>query len=171
MPGTRTSRTAQGAAAPAVRDSAHDADELAASTPLAHADALARSAEECARQRERLGKLMRRDAGRAELSASVAIVDTCDLALEENVQAYESACTHGAINDESVRKVATMLWQAARDYLRRHSSAETASRQLRQHDSETLSDLHFTYEMEASALLALRHACGSYFKTRPDAQL
>lgn len=170
MPGTRTSRTTPGGHVSVVRDT-HDIDELSASTPIAHADALARSADECARQRERLGKLMRRDAGRAELNASVAIVDTCDLALEENVQAYESACTHAAIEDEAVRKAASTLWQSARDYLRRHSSAETASRQLRQHDADTLSDLHFTYEMEASSLLALRHACGHYFKTRPDAQL
>lgn len=137
--------------------------------PLACADALARTADECSRQRERLSRLIARNVGRAELTAAHAIVDTSDLALEECVSSYESACSRDSIADEAVRKAASGLWHAAREYLRRHSSAEQAALQLRQHDVEKFGDLHFAFELEASALLALRHACAAYMKVRPEA--
>jgi hypothetical protein len=166
MPGTRSPRAPSPAASHLLHD---DEDAARHAQPLACIEALARTAEECHRQRERLARLIGRDVGRAELTAAHAIVDTCDLALEECVASYESSVSREALPDESLRKVANTLWHAAREYLRRHSSAEQASRQLRQHDAETFGDLHFAYELEASALLALRHACTNFFKVRPDA--
>ena len=166
MPGTRTSRAASVATARLL----HDDDDVALNAhPLACADALARTADECSRQRERLSRLIGRSVGRAELTAAHAIVDTCDLALAECVSSYEAACSRDSIGDESVRKAASSLWHAAREYLRRHSSAEEAALQLRQHDAEKFGDLHFAFELEASALLALRHACTAYLKGRPEA--
>lgn len=166
MPGTRTSRAASAATARLL----HEDDDVALNAlPLACADALGRTAEECSRQRERLSKLMARNVGRAELTAAVAIVDTCDLALEECVSCYEDACARDSIADEAARKLANGLWHAAREYLRRHSSAEQASQRIRQHDVEAFGDLHFAYELEASAMLAMRHACTAYFKHRPEA--
>jgi hypothetical protein len=148
----------------------HDDDDVALNAhPLACADALARTADECSRQRERLSRLIARSVGRAELTAAHAIVDTCDLALAECVSSYEAACARDSIPDETVRKAASGLWHAAREYLRRHSSAEEAALQLRQHDAEKFGDLHFAFELEASALLALRHACTAYLKGRPEA--
>ncbi len=166
MPGTRSPRSASAANSRLLHD-----DENAAlnALPTSCADALARTADECARQRERLSRLTARNVGRAELTASHGIVDTCDLALEECVAAYEAACRTDAIADEALRKQASSLWHAAREYLRRHSSAEHASRLIKQHDAEALGDLHFEYELEASAALALRHACSTYFKSRPEA--
>jgi hypothetical protein len=166
MPGTRSSRPATATASRLL----HEEDDVALNAqPLACADALARTADECQRQRERLARLIARNVGRAELNASAAIVDTCDLALEECIACYEDACAHESIGEEGVRKLASGLWHAAREYLRRCSSAEQASQQLRNHDAEALGDLHFAYELEASALLALRHACAAYFKVRPEA--
>lgn len=166
MPGTRSSRSASAASSRLL----HDEEDVALNaTPTACADALSRSAEECARQRERLAKLISRHVGRAELTAAAATVDTCDLALEECVAAYEAACLIGKIPDEALRKQASSLWHAAHEYLRRYSSAEHASRLIKQHDAEALGDLHFEYELEASSVLALRHACSAYFKTRPEA--
>lgn len=166
MPGTRSSRTAPTAAARLL----HEDDDVALNAhPLACADALARTADECYRQRERLSRLIARNVGRAELTAAHAIVDTCDLALEEGVSCYEAACARDSIADEGVRKLANSLWHAAREYLRRHSSAEQAAQRLRNHDADALNDLHFAYELEASALLALRHACSGFFKLRPEA--
>ncbi len=148
----------------------HDEEDLALNAqPTACADALARTADECARQRERLSKLISRNVGRAELTAVHAMVETCDLALEEGVASYETACKSDAIPDEALRKQASSLWHASREYLRRHSIADHASRLIKQHDAEALGDLHFEYELEASAVLALRHACSAYFKTRPEA--
>jgi len=166
MPGTRSARATSSAPS---RQLHEDEDVALNAQPLACIDALARTAEECHRQRERLSRLIGRNVGRAELTAAHAIADTCDLALEECVSSYESAVSRETLPDESLRKIANALWHAAREYLRRHSSAEAASVQLRQHDAETFGDLHFAYELEASALLALRHACTNFFKVRPDA--
>jgi hypothetical protein len=163
MPGTRSSR-------PSNTQQLHEDEDVAFNAhPTACADALSRTAEECARQRERLSRLIARNVGRAELTAAHAIVDTCDLALEECVSQYEEACRTDSIPDESLRKLGNVLWHAAREYLRRHSIADHASRLIKQHDAEALGDLHFEYELEASAALALRHACTSYFKARPEA--
>lgn len=166
MPGTRSSRPANAAASRLLHE---DEDVALNALPLACAESLARTADECGRQRERLARLIARNVGRAELSAAHAIVDTCDLALEECIACYEDACAHDSIADEAVRKLASGLWHAAREYLRRCSSAEQASQQLRNHDAEALGDLHFAYELEASALLALRHACAAFVKVRPEA--
>jgi hypothetical protein len=166
MPGPRSSRPAPAGGARLL----HEDDDVALhAQPLACADALARTADECQRQRERLARLIARNVGRAELGAALAIVDTCDLALEEGVAGYEDACARESVADDAVRKLAGSLWHAAREYLRRCSSAEQASQRLRSHDAEALGDLHVAYEFEASALLALRHACAAYFKLRPQA--
>ena len=36
------------------------------------------------------------------------------------------------------------------------------------HDAEQLGSMQLEYELEASALLALRHAADAYRKTRPE---
>lgn len=106
--------------------------------------------------------------GQSELEASHALVDTCDLALAECVRDFERVCAKTPASDDAdTRHSANALWLSAREYLRRHSIAEKASRQLQQHDAEKLGDLHFEYELEASALLALKQAASAYGKLRP----
>jgi len=140
-------------------------------SPLATADALGRTAAETCRQHERLSRLMDLGVAQPELEATHALVDTCDLALAECARGFEQVCaTAPASDDASVRQLANALWLAAREYLRRHSIAEKASRQLQHHDAEKLGDLHFEYELEASALLALRHAALAYSKVRLEAK-
>jgi hypothetical protein len=145
-------------------------DEPTASTePLACCDALARTASETCRQHERLARLGALGVAADELGAAHAMVDTIDLALAETVQEFEKVCAkvHAADHGE-VRVAANAMWLAAREYLRRASIAEKASRQLTQHDAEKLGDLHFEYELEASALLGLKHATSTYQKLRPE---
>jgi hypothetical protein len=60
------------------------------------------------------------------------------------------------------------MWLSAREYLRRHSIAEKASRQLTQHGSEKLNDLHFEYELVASAILQLKQNTAAFAKGRPE---
>jgi hypothetical protein len=97
------------------------------------------------------------------------MVDTIDLALAECVRDFEKTCAKATISDDAaVRQAANGMWLAAREYLRRHSIAEKASRQLTQHDVEKLGDLQLEYELEASALLGLKHAMSTYQKLRPD---
>ena len=98
-----------------------------------------------------------------------AMVDNIDLALAECVRDFEKTCATATISDDAgVRQAANAMWLAAREYLRRHSIAEKASRQLTQHDVEKLGDLQLEYELEASALLGLKHAMSTYQKLRPE---
>jgi hypothetical protein len=125
--------------------------------PLACADALGRTAAETCRQHERLARLMTLRVQQDELEAAHALVDTCDLALAESVAAFEKKCGKSTVSaDAEERQKASTLWLAAREYLRRHSIAEKASRQLTQHSPEKLGDLQLEYELEASALEGLK---------------
>ena len=147
-----------------------DASAMDIRTPLAVADALGRTAAETCRQHERLSNLMQLRVAQSELHAAHALVDTCDLALAECVRYFEKACaTVPASDDAEERQKANALWLAAREYLRRHSIAEKASHQLAQHSVETLNDLHFEYELVASAILGLKHTSVAYAKLRPEA--
>jgi hypothetical protein len=145
-------------------------EELTTQTdPLACCDALARTASETCRQHERLARLGALGVAPAELAAAHAMVDTIDLALAETVKEFEKVCAkvHAADHGD-IRVAANATWLAAREYLRRASIAEKASRQLTQHDADKLGDLHFEYELEASAMLGLKQATSAYQKLRPD---
>lgn len=148
------------------------ADEPATvESPLSVADALGRTSAETCRQHERLARLNDLDVSRSELAAAHAMVDTIDLALAECVRDFEKCCAkHPEPDDSEVRQKANAMWMAARDYLRRHSIAEKASRQLTQHSAEKFSVLKFEFELEASAMLSLRQATTAYLKLRPDAK-
>ena len=144
---------------------------MTASGPLAAADALGRTAAETCRQHERLARLMELGVSQSELSAAYAMVDTIDLALAECVRDFEACCAKTPVSDDpEIRSRANTLWLAAREYLRRHSIAETASRQLTHHDAEKLGVIKFEFELEASAMLALRQATGALGKLRSEAR-
>ncbi len=137
--------------------------------PLYCCDALARTASETCRQHERLARLNALSVAESELGAAQAMVDNIDLALAECVRDFEQTCAKATISDDAdIRQAANAMWLAAREYLRRHSIAEKASHQLTQHDAEKLGDLQLEYELEASALLGLKHAMSTYQKLRPD---
>ncbi len=161
MPSTRTAANAK------IMD---DALALDVRSPIACADSLARTAGETCRQHERLARLMKLGVAQSELEATHALVDTCDLALAECVRDFEKTCaTVPASDDADLRQKANALWLSAREYLRRHSIAEKASRQLTQHGSDKLNDLHFEYELVASAILGLKQNTTAFSKGRPDA--
>lgn len=146
------------------------AEEPATPEPIACSDGLARTAAETCRQHERLSKLMALSVSKAELAAAVALVDTIDLALAEAVAAFEKKCAKAPVSEQpDLRAAANAMWLAAREYLRRHSIAEKASRQITQ-GGDSLGDLQLEYELEASALLGLKHATATYQKLRPDAR-
>jgi hypothetical protein len=64
---------------------------------------------------------------------------------------------------------ANALWLASREYLRRSGGCETETKNLKEHSAERLNELHTEYELEASALLALKHAADAYRRSRPTA--
>jgi hypothetical protein len=147
-----------------------DALALDIRTPLAVADALARTAAETCRQHERLARLMSLSVAQSELEAAHALVDDCDLALAECVRDFEKVCANTPASDDAdLRQKANALWLSAREYLRRHSISEKATRQLTQHGSEKLNDLHFEYELVASAILQLKQNTTAFAKGRPEA--
>jgi hypothetical protein len=148
-----------------------DDPSAVALSPLSCCDALARTAVETWRQHERLARLMELRVEQQELEAAYAMVDTIDLALAETVKTFERVCATIPVTDQAdVRQAANAMWLSAREYLRRHSIAERASRQIAQRDADTLGDLQMEYELEASALLGLKQATATYQKLRPEAR-
>lgn len=134
------------------------------------ADALFRCSAECCRQHKRYARLIGIAVMPEEQHAAARIVAACDEQLASMAEVYHSAAAQaGANGDDSWRHRANMLWHASREYLRHHRGAEIASRALRSHSSEKLGELAVEYELEASALLALRQSVESYRKIRPAA--
>lgn len=134
------------------------------------ADALFRCAAECCRQHKRYARLISVAVMPEEQDAAARIVAVCDAELLNMSEVYHDAAAVAHVNgDDQWRHAANMIWNASREYLRHHRGAETASRALRSHSSEKLGELAVEYELEASALLALRHAAEAYRKIRPDA--
>ena len=134
------------------------------------ADALYRAAFECCRQHDRAAKL-HKDSAEPELEHQHvdALCLMCDGSLSEMSDAYNDAA--GDVHpdrEELWWHKANNLWHASREYERRHAGCDDLAKKLSaKHSAEKLSAMQMEYELEASALLALRHAADAYFKTRP----
>ena len=135
------------------------------------ADALYRAAIECCRQHERASKL-HQGAAEPELEHKHmdALCAMCDGSLSEMATAYEAAAANvHPDRDEAWWHKANGLWHASREYARRHAGCDAMSRKMSaKHDPKQLAAMQLEYELEASALLALRHAADAYCKTRPE---
>ena len=133
------------------------------------ADALYRSAVECCRQHDRSAKRSGAEEPELEHKHLDALCAMCDGSLAELSEAYSQAAAHVTPDrDEAWWHKANNLWHASREYERRHAGCDDlASKLSAQHSAEKLTAMQMEYELEASALLALRHAADAYFKTRP----
>ena len=139
---------------------------------LARADALFRSADEAVRQRERYAHLVEAGADDAEQDSAFSMACICDKSLAAALKAYERAAAEpGSHGDQDWWHRANGVWHSAREYARRHQGCDEASRRMRNHSPETLGELAMEYDLEASAVLALRHAAQAYCKVRPQARL
>ena len=135
------------------------------------ADALYRAAVECCRQHDRAAKLHREDAEpELEHRHMDALCAMCDGSLTEMAAAYEAAAANvHPDRDEAWWHKANAMWHASREYGRRHAGCDALSKKLSgKHSPEQLRTMQMEYELEASALLALRHAADAYRKTRPE---
>ncbi len=142
-------------------------------THRGHADRLYRDAHESVRQRERYARLVDVGAHETEQAAALRVACLCDEVLLSSVKNYESAASGAAVRsqDEWAQK-ANSLWQASREYQRRHQECDQRSRQFgANHSASHLGELAMQYDLEASALLALRMALSSYQACCPDAEL
>jgi hypothetical protein len=136
------------------------------------ADALFRSAAECVRQRERYARIVSHETGESEERAVLRVVRLCDELLQECVGKYERAARGGAGDtDGACWRAANMLWQASREYVRRHEGCDRDTRRIGASTPDTLGRLTLDFDLEASALLALRHAVEAYRRVRPGAEL
>lgn len=136
----------------------------------ARADALYRAAVECCRQHDRSAKLSTVDDPELEQKHLDAICRMCDGSLQEMADAYTRAA--GNVHperDEAWWHKANALWHASREYVRRHAGCDDLSRKVStRHDAGQLGNMQLEYELEASSLLALRHAAEAYRRTRPE---
>ena len=155
------------------QDAAPTTRELKTPVQLARdaADAMARAAAECCRQHDRVSRVHGQSDQDAELVAAQKSCDHCDETLSALSSAYHetAASVQPKGPDEQWWHRANALWLASREYLRRHSFTDRASRDLKSHDQDKMEQLHTEFELEASALLGLRHAADAYLKDRPTA--
>ena len=155
-----------------------DKKATSASTPPIEAvrelaDALCRGADECYHQHERSARLARRSAPVSEERGVEKLCAVCDETLEQLADAYEktAAQKHPEPSDYTWWHRANALWLASREYARRHRSCDARTRTLAtRHSSSELETLHLEFELEASALLALKQACDDYARARPEAR-
>jgi hypothetical protein len=134
------------------------------------ADTMFRAACECCHQHERVANILARSTDDEELAAAQQACAQSTATLLRLSKSYEttSASVHPDGADANWWHLANALWLASREYLRRNSCGNAATRELKQHDRERLGALHAEYELEASAVLALRQAAEAYKHSRPD---
>src|SRR5688500_17139076 len=135
------------------------------------ADALFRAATECCHQHDRVSRVHAKSDVEEEVKAGQRACTHCDEVLRALTSAYEEAAAdvHVTGDDEKWWRSANGMWLASREYLRRNGGSEAANRELKEHGPDQLEALQTEYELEASALLALRHAAEAYKRERPTA--
>ena len=121
---------------------------------------------ECIRQRERYARLVASGAHDSEQVSALRVAVVCDEILDEAVAAFEKHAGEASTGDDEWRRQANALWHAAREYRRRPAGA--APTQLK---GGTLQKLAMEYDLEASALLALKLALGGFRQICPDCEL
>jgi hypothetical protein len=136
------------------------------------ADAMLRAALECCHQHDRYARLVCRPALEAEHRAADDMCIVVTKALIQMAELYCDAAKDLRPNggpDEDWWHRANALWHASREYARRQTCFERASSRASKRTPDALADLVLQYDLEASALLALRQAADAYRKVRPEA--
>jgi hypothetical protein len=147
-------------------------DNAAVTTPKALADRLYRAAAETVRQRKRYARLVASGVQEDEQQGALTIACICYEVLTQSVAAYEGIAMDGtAHRDEEWWPKANAIWQASREYERRHQECDQNSRKFTAHSRRELVKLAMEYDLEASALLALQQALNAYRKAFPEVEL
>ena len=135
------------------------------------ADAMYRAAVECCHQHDRVSRIVAKARLEDEIAAAQKLCALCDQSLLAMADAYEknAAAVRPQRDEDSWWRCANALWLASREYARRSTSCEAATKDIKQHGPDRLGELHTEYELEASALLGLRQAGENYQKCRPSA--
>ena len=158
---------------PKARTAASAAEKPKSATDAARdaADAMFRAAWECCHQHDRVARIVVKSDVDEEVRVAQAMCQQCDDALRALSTSYEQTAANirPSGDDAEWWHGANALWMASRDYLRRNSCCNAATKELKGRDRACLGSLHKEYELEGSALLALRQAAIAYRQKRPAA--
>ena len=137
----------------------------------AKADGLFRIATECIRQQDRCAHLGSLSCAQTEKRLSQSAARQSIEALASMLEAYEKSSSTLKVDsaNEAWWRKANAIWMAAREFARRHSGTDAASKNIESSDAGRFGELALDFELEASALLALRQATESYRQVRPEA--
>jgi hypothetical protein len=132
------------------------------------ADALYRGAIECCRQHDRAAKISGDEEPELEHRHLDALCAMCDGSLAELSVEYSEAAAHvHPDRDEPWWHKANALWHASREFARRHAACDALAKGVTSsRGAGRLENMQMEYELDASALLALRHAADAYARTR-----
>lgn len=134
------------------------------------ADNMFRSAAECCRQQARIGRVLDQKCVDEELEAVIEVSVLCVRILSDACERYHAVGSGSRDGlDEATWHAANSIWQAAREYTRRHHACNVKSAKMSRHSATQLGELAVEYELKASAVLALRYAVEQYQKARPTA--
>jgi hypothetical protein len=130
-----------------------------ADSACAAADALLRAAAETVRQHDRLGRCLENACSDDEMMHLAEVNVLTDAHLERMTEEYERIATAAPeAKNEAWWHAANTLWHAAREYARRSAGTDRAQRLAGKHSPEKLSELAMEFELERSALMALKQA-------------
>ena len=111
----------------------------------------------------RYSELVKSSAHVAEQKAALKGLRALDEILDEAVDLYELACLKDQNHsDDPWWHRANMVWRTAKEYLRHQAASNRSTRWGTDHGHAELRELNIEYELEASALLRMRHAVDSY---------
>jgi hypothetical protein len=129
-----------------------------------------RAASECMRQRERYARLVASGAHDLEQLSALRVAAVCDEVLSETMASYEKLARETSHGDDEWRRQANGLWHACREYRRRPVAKDLKPGKSNARGAK-LQKLALEYDLEASALLALKLALGSFRQICPDCEL
>ena len=132
------------------------------------ADALYRAATECHRQHTRYSDLIDKDASDQDQKSALEMAFISDDSLATAMTNYENAKHADVQPQDDWWHKSNMLWHASREYIRRHAGCEGMSKRVGRQTKNRLAEHVLSFDLEASALLALRMAADAYRATRPE---
>jgi hypothetical protein len=136
----------------------------------AKADGLFRIAQECIRQQDRCAHIGGMNSDRVERRLAQSAANHAIEAIGTMLENYEKSSSVKPEGDDEIWwKKANAVWMASREFARRHKGTDAAQKDLQSPDAGRFGELAVDFELEASALLALRHATDAYRLVRPEA--
>ena len=133
-----------------------------------NADALYRAAVECHVQHTRYSDLVDKDASDDDQRSALEMAFISDDSLATAMTNYENAKHADVQPHDAWWHKSNMLWHASKEYIRRHASCDGMSKRVGRQSRNRLAELTLSFDLEASALLALRMAADAYRATRPE---